>query len=62
MIILNGRKSENSESVCSITEQTGQLLSEEEKLANVISRFENIDEDDLMDGEIFWKWLNKQPV
>lgn len=37
-------------------------LSEEEKLEIVVSRFENIDKDDLMDGEAFWKWLDEQPL
>ena len=35
-------------------------LTEKQKMELVKSRFENIDEDDLVDGKVFWEQLNTE--
>lgn len=35
-------------------------LTEKQKMELVKSRFENIDEDDLIDGQVFWEQLNDE--
>jgi hypothetical protein len=41
-----------------MTEQEN--LTEKQKMELVKSRFENIDEDDLVDGKVFWEQLNAE--
>ena len=37
-------------------------ITEKQKMELVKSRFENINEDDLMDGNVFWEQLNKEDI